>query len=83
MVESEQIARLLEAIGAEAARNAEAPVTLVSVTFDWMTPPQDGVATEAHVDITRATRTMVFSTAQLRAGDRLVLAATAVHRIGA
>jgi len=78
-MEGRHVSRLLEAVGAEAARIAEAPVQLVSITFDWMAAPQGAGATS--VEITRATRTLVFSTAQLRDGARLVCAASAVHRI--
>lgn len=78
-MEGPHISRLLDAVSAAAARTADAPVQLVSITFDWMAPP-DG-ATTTNVEITRATRTLVFSTAQLRDGARLVCAASAVHRI--
>ena len=79
---SEQIALVVNAIAAEAARIAEKPVTLVSATFDWMAPLDAGETATPSVTITRATRTLVFSTAQLRGADgRLLLAASAVHRI--
>jgi hypothetical protein len=78
-MEGPHITRLLDAVGAEAARIAEAPVQLVSITFDWMAIPEG--AASANVEITRATRTLVFSTAQLRDGARLVCTASAVHKI--
>lgn len=80
-MESALLVRLLEALSAEAARIAKAPVTLVSVTFDWMAPPPAGAVTVPEVTITRATRTLVFSSARLRAGETLAATATAVHRI--
>lgn len=78
-MEAPHMVRLLEAVNAEAARIAEAPVTLVSITFDWMTPA-DGDTTPS-VEITRSTRTLVFTSARLTSGERLVCTATAVHRI--
>ena len=81
-MESDQIALVVAAIAAEAARIAEQPVTLVSATFDWMAPLNAGEVASTRVNITRATRTLVFSTAQLRgADDRLLLSASAVHRL--
>ncbi len=81
-MEAEQIALIVRAISAEAARIAEQPVTLVSATFDWMEPLHDGEAAAASVEITRATRTLVFSTARLRGADgRLLMTASSVHRI--
>lgn len=81
-METAQIALIVEAIAAEAARIAEQPVTLVSVTFDCIGPHGAGETAIPSVTITRATRTLVFSTAQLRGADgRLLLAASAVHRI--
>ena len=65
-MDSEQIALIVNAIAAEATRIAEKPVTLVSVTFDWMASLGAGEAATPSVTITRATRTLVFSTAQLR-----------------
>lgn len=81
-MESDQIALIVQAIAAEAARIAEKPVTLVSATFDWMGPLAAGETAVPTVEITRATRTLVFSTAQLRGADgRMLMAATAVHRL--
>lgn len=82
MVEAEQFGRLLAAVGAEVARTAGAPGTLVSVTFDWIAAPENGEATAPAIEVTRATRTLVFTRSELRgAGGRLVAAANAVHRI--
>jgi hypothetical protein len=54
----------------------------VSVTFDCMAPLLAGEAATTHVNITRATRTLVFSTAQLRGADgRLLMTASSVHRV--
>lgn len=81
-MESDQIALIVRAVAAEAARIAEKPVTLLSATFDWIAPIQAGEVATPTVEITRATRTLVFSTAQLRGADgRLLMAASAVHRI--
>jgi acyl-coenzyme A thioesterase PaaI-like protein len=82
MSETAQIAQLMEAIGAEAARTAEKPVAIVSATFDWVAAPDPGEAVAARAEITRATRTIVFSRGDLRgADDRLLLSASAVHRV--
>ncbi len=81
-VDSAQLARLADAMTAEACAIAEKPATLVSVTFDAIAAPEPGEAGAASVTITRATRTLVFSRGELRGQDgRLVLSATAVHRI--
>jgi acyl-CoA thioesterase FadM len=81
-VESEEMALVVRAVAAEAARIAEKPVTLVSVTFDHMAPLLAGEAATTHVNITRATRTLVFATAKLRSADgRLLMTASSVHRI--
>ncbi|KAF0172960.1 MAG: hypothetical protein IV086_13665 [Hyphomonadaceae bacterium] len=80
--EAEQIAQLLDVVGAEAARTAEKPVAVVSVTFDWVAPAREGETVIAHAEITRATRTIVFSRGDLRGDDgRLLLTASAVHRV--
>jgi len=82
MSETAQIAQLLEAIAAEAARTAEKPVAIVSATFEWAQPAQAGETVTARAEITRATRTIVFSRGALRgADDRLLLSASAVHRV--
>jgi hypothetical protein len=78
-MESASLTVLLEALAESAARIAESPVTLVSVTFDWI--GGDTAAARPEVEITRATRTIVFSNGRLLVGDRLVATATAVHRI--
>ena len=81
-MDSDQIALVVNAIAGEAGRIAEKPVTLVSATFDWVAPLNTGEAATPSVTVTRATRTLVFSTAQLHGADgRLLLAASAVHRI--
>jgi hypothetical protein len=73
------LAQLLDAISTEAAKVAGKPVTLVSVTFDWL---EDGAgAFTPEVEITRATRTLVFSRGKLMSGGRGVVAATAVHKV--
>lgn len=79
---AQHLALLAEAIAEAAAAVAKQPVTLVSVTFDCLAPAREGEAVTTHVTITRATRTIVFSSAELRGDDaRRILAATAVHRI--
>lgn len=76
------LARLAHAMTVEACAIAEKPATLVSVTFDAIAAPVSGEACAATVAITRATRTLVFSKGELRGQDgRLVLSATAVHRL--
>jgi len=79
--ETGAIALLLEAISAEAARAAGRPVALVSVTFDWIASATDGAHASAQAHVTRATRTIIFSKGGLRAGESLLLSASAVHRV--
>jgi acyl-coenzyme A thioesterase PaaI-like protein len=80
--ETAQIALLMDAIGAEAARTAGKPVAIVSATFDWVTVASPGEAVAARAEITRATRTIIFSRGELRgAENRLLLSASAVHRV--
>ena len=80
--EAEQIAYLLDVVGAEAARTAEKQVAVVSATFDWVASMRAGETPTAHAEITRATRTIVFSRGDLRGDDgRLLLTASAVHRV--
>ena len=81
-VDSALLARLADALTAEACAIAEKPATLVSVTFDAIAAPGSGEACATSVTVTRATRTLVFSKGELRGQDgKLVLSATAVHRI--
>lgn len=73
--------RLLSALNKEAAAAANAPATLASVTFDVLT---DTVSPDYAIEtqIVRATRTLVFSTAEMRnAGGAPIIAATAIHKI--
>lgn len=82
MSDTAHIAQLLDAIAAEATRTAEKPVAIVSATFEWAHAGADGEAIVARAEITRATRTIVFSRGELRgADDRLLLSASAVHRV--
>ena len=79
---SEQIAIILTAATSEATRIAEKPVTLVSATFEWMAAMNAGETATPRIEITRATRTLVFSTARLHGADgRLLMTASVVHRI--
>jgi hypothetical protein len=79
---SDHLARLANAIAETSAAAAERPAFLVSITVDVIAPARDGEATRPVVEITRATRTLVFSRADLRGEDgRLLLSATAVHRV--
>lgn len=79
--ETDQVVQLLDAINAEAARTAEKPVALVSVTLDWIKPAPEGATLTARAEINRATRTIIFSKGELHAGDALLLSASAVHRV--
>jgi phenylpyruvate tautomerase PptA (4-oxalocrotonate tautomerase family) len=79
---SDQLARLADAMTQAAAAIAEKPATLVSVTFDQIATQQPSETATPVVEVTRATRTLVFSRGDLRGEDgRLLLSATAVHRI--
>lgn len=79
--ESERVMSLLAALNDEAARAAGKPVSIVSATFEWIKPAPAEGATATHVTITRSTRTIVFSRGELKIGDVLVMAASAVHRV--
>ncbi|MDX2235401.1 MAG: hypothetical protein NW200_12960 [Hyphomonadaceae bacterium] len=81
-MDSHHLTLLADALAEQAAAIAEKPVTLVSVTFDRIAAAPAGAALHASIEITRATRTLVFSRGDLRDGaGSLVLSATAVHRI--
>lgn len=72
-----RLSMLAEAAAREAARTIEGPVSLISIQFDVLA---DGEGS-ARARITRATRTLVFSEAELvgSSGERLIVA-SAVHR---
>jgi len=75
------VARLLEALNEEAAKGAARPVAIVSATFEWIKPDPGAGEAATHVSITRSTRTIVFSRGELRVGEALIVAASAVHRV--
>lgn len=78
----DDVSQLIAALSADAARSAGKAVAPVSVTLDWVAAPAEGETTRTQVEITRATRTIVFSKAELRgADDRLLLSGSAVHRV--
>jgi len=74
-----QVVQLIAALNAEAAKAAGRPVAIVSATLEWIKPAEGPATTE--VTITRSTRTIVFSRADLKVGDVLTVSASAVHRV--
>ena len=53
----------------------------VSLTCDFLSPGHFGDRIESHVRVTRSTRTMVFMSAEITAGDRLLMTASGVWKI--
>jgi uncharacterized protein (TIGR00369 family) len=60
-----------------------ATCSTVSLTCDFLSPGKPGDLIEARATITRRTRTMVFLSAEVIAGDRLLLVAQGIWKIGA
>jgi uncharacterized protein (TIGR00369 family) len=54
----------------------------VALTCDFLAPGRLGEAIESRVRVTRRTRTMVFLSAEVAAGERLLLVANGVWKIG-
>jgi len=72
-------AEIIAALDAETAKAADAPTSLVSVTLDVV---GEGQPEKTEVQIVRATKSLVFSTAEARdANGARVIAASAVHKI--
>jgi uncharacterized protein (TIGR00369 family) len=53
----------------------------VSLTADFVGPGKQGELIEAHVRVSRRTRTLVFMSADIMAGDRMLLVATGVWKL--
>jgi uncharacterized protein (TIGR00369 family) len=53
----------------------------VSLNCDFVEPGRLGDVVQAHVRVTRTSRTMVFLSAELVAGDRVLLVATGLWKI--
>lgn len=54
----------------------------ISLTCDFVGPGKSGDILEARVQVTRKTRTLVFLSADIVAGERQVAAATGLWKIG-
>jgi uncharacterized protein (TIGR00369 family) len=54
----------------------------VSLTVDFVGPGKLGDMVEAVVRVTRRTRTLVFQTANIAIGDRVIMVATGLWKIG-
>lgn len=54
----------------------------LSVNCDFVGPGRAGAAVTGTAEVTRRTRSVLFVTAELRAGDKLMMTATGVYRIG-
>lgn len=69
---------------AELARTAAkgAPTAPLSVNCDFVGPGPKGAAVVGTAEITRQTRTVLFTSAELRADGKLMMTATGVYRIG-
>jgi len=61
----------------------QGPSSTVSFSFDFVGPGRFGDMIEARVRIRKRTRSVLFQTAELVAGDRLIGLASGVWRIGA
>lgn len=59
-----------------------ATCSTVALSCDFLAPGKLGELIEAHVRLTRRTRTLVFLSASVSAGDRPLLAAQGVWKIG-
>lgn len=72
-----------EAVAHEAAARAQAGVgaEMLSLDMQFISAGLGGARVQAVVKPTRVTRTMVFLTIQLRAGDECLASAAAVYRI--
>lgn len=55
----------------------------VSMSADFVGPGRLGDVIEARVKVARRTRTLVFQSAEITAGDRLILTASGLWKIGA
>jgi acyl-coenzyme A thioesterase PaaI-like protein len=54
----------------------------VALTCDFLAPGRLGEVIESRIRVTRRTRTMVFLSAEVAAGERLLLVASGVWKIG-
>lgn len=54
----------------------------VSLTADFVGPGKLGDLVEAAVRVTRRTRTLIFQTANIAIGDRVIMVATGLWKIG-
>lgn len=69
------------AMSRTARMKAGAPCSTVSFAGDFVGPGRLGEMIEAHVEVKRMTRTLVFQTAELVVKDRVLVLASGVWRI--
>jgi len=74
---------VLADVAKEAARakDAQAEVRALSLNCDFVSAGEKGETIEGRAEVTRATRTVLFISGELRAGDRILMTATGVYAI--
>ena len=74
---------VLADVAKDAAREkeAEAQVRALSLNCDFVSAGEKGETITGRADVTRATRTVLFISGELRAGDRILMTATGVYAI--
>ena len=74
---------VLADVATEAARAKEpqAEVRALSLNCDFVSAGEKGETITGHAEVTRATRTVLFISGELRAGDRILMTATGVYAI--
>lgn len=63
------------------ARTADAEVKPLSLNCDFVSAGEKGETVEGRAEVTRATRTVLFISGELRVGDRILMTATGVYAI--
>ena len=74
---------VLADVAKDAAREkeAEAQVRALSLNCDFVSAGEKGETITGRAEVTRATRTVLFISGELRAGDRILMTATGVYAI--
>ena len=74
---------VLTDVAKEAARAKDeaAEVRALSLNCDFVSAGEKGETIEGRAEVTRATRTVLFISGELRAGDRILMTATGVYAI--
>jgi len=63
------------------ARTANAEVKPLSLNCDFVSAGEKGETVEGRAEVTRATRTVLFISGELRVGGRILMTATGVYAI--